>query len=108
MYCTARLRGVWPRDNWSAALTMIRPAVAITIRLLRIPFMSPSLHWLQDPTHLTLPRSSFHSGDRRAGRARVTHRPAAAIDLRQEFPQQAVEFVGRLEVDGVATVCHDR
>src|SRR5207244_1330056 len=57
-----------------------------------------------------LPRvaaSSLHASDRCTRRARVSLRPTAVIHERQEIADDAIELVGRLEVDGMAAVRHD-
>ena len=51
--------------------------------------------------------SSLHASDRCTRRARVSLRPTAAIHERQEIADDAIELVGRLEVDGMAAVRHD-
>src|SRR2546427_9595376 len=49
----------------------------------------------------------LHASDRCTRRARVSLRPTAAIHERQEIADDAIELVGRLEVDGMAAVRHD-
>src|SRR5262245_21020287 len=52
--------------------------------------------------------SRFHAGDRSVHRPRVSHRPAAAVDEAQEVTDDAIELVGRFEIDRVAAVRHER
>src|SRR5262249_9941400 len=73
----------------------------------KIPLSTTGMAWaaLSNASHI---RSGFHAGDRRAERARISHRPAAAIDEGQEIAEDSIEFVRRFEIDRMATVRHHR